>query len=479
MITFILSICLLVGGYFVYGRFLARYFGLDPKRPTPAISKPDGVDFIPMPTWKAFMIQFLNIAGLGPIFGAILGAAYGPAAYLWIVFGCIFMGAMHDFMSGMLSVRNGGANFPALVGKYLGHNIRKVMLVFSVCLLICVGVSFVMGPAELMNSIMGMGIPFWVVVIFIYYILATLLPIDKIIGNIYPIFAIAFTIMAVLVLGSLFYYGTNGTITLQELSLSNLYNMHAKPEINHLFPMLFVVISCGAISGFHCTQSPLMARTIKNEKYGYPVFYGAMICEGLVAMIWATAAINFYHGVDGLNAQLQGGVTPAIMVNTICTTWMGKVGAFFAIIGIVVCPITSGDTAFRSARLIIAEAFKVNQGPIMRRLYIAVPMFVLAIVMSQMKFTTIWNFVGISNQMLSMFMLWTIAVYLKNNGKVHWIASIPAAFMTCVCVTYFMIAPLKLGGLGLPNTLSYAIGGLAVVICGGIFLSKKPNTQNL
>ena len=321
MITFCLSILLLVAGYFVYGKFVDRFFGADPSRKTPAETMEDDVDYKPMPTWKVFIIQFLNIAGLGPIFGAIMGAAYGPVAYLWIVFGCIFMGAVHDYFSGMLSIRNAGENMPDLTGKYLGKGMKNVMMVLVSFLLLAVGVSFVTGPADLMESLTNLDKTWWLYIIFLYYILATLLPIDKIIGSIYPFMGTALLFMAFGVGGALIVGGLTGNITLQELTPDAIRNFHANPQDNILIPMLFIVISCGAISGFHSTQSPLMARCIKNEKYGRPVFYGAMIAEGIVAMIWATAAIAYFGGAEGLNNAMTNGieidgvltkVTPAI-----------------------------------------------------------------------------------------------------------------------------------------------------------------------
>ena len=331
MITFLIAIAALIVGYFTYGLFMARFFGADPKRPTPVTRHADGVDFIQIPTWKAFVIQFLNIAGLGPIFGAILGAMYGPVAYIWIVLGCIFMGAVHDYFSGMLSIRHDGANLPEIVRHYLGRNAGIVLRVFTILLLVCVGVSFVKGPAELLASLTGfsgsVGMTVWIVAIFGYYIVATLLPINQIIGRIYPFLGATLLIMALMIGGAMLYYTATGQMTMTELSASQLRNMHSNPESNILFPMLFVVISCGAISGFHSTQSPLMARTIKNEKYGLPIFYGAMIAEGIMTLIWATVAINYFGNTGELNDFITSGHTPAYLVNEICNHWLGKVGA--------------------------------------------------------------------------------------------------------------------------------------------------------
>lgn len=373
MLTFIISIGLLIVAYFTYGKFVERFFGASSTIATPVKRLADGVDYHELKPWRIFVIQFLNIAGLGPIFGAILGAAYGPMAYVWIVIGCIFMGATHDYFSGMLSIRHDGTSLPDIVGKYLGNNVRKFMTFFTGFLLLAVGVSFVNGPADLLGNLTNMSMTPWLYVIFAYYILATLLPIDKIIGKIYPFMGLALIFMAVAVGSYLLYGGFSGKLYLEELTFDTMKNMHADPTNNILFPMLFIVISCGAISGFHATQSPMMARCMTDEKYGRPIFYGAMISEGIVAMIWATAAMAYFGGAEGLNAAATAGKTPAIIVDAICNSWLGRFGAIIAIIGVVVCPITSGDTAFRSMRLIIADALKFNQKPIKNRLIVSIP----------------------------------------------------------------------------------------------------------
>lgn len=478
MITFLISILLLIAGYFVYGKIVERFIGVDPLRKTPAYDREDGIDYMPMPTWKVFVIQFLNIAGLGPIFGAVMGAAYGPAAYLWIVLGCIFMGAVHDFFAGMMSIESSGANMPDITGKYLGKTMKGVMSVVVSFLLLAVGVSFVTGPSDLIASLTGVNKEVWLYVIFAYYLLATLLPIDKIIGNIYPYMGAALLFMALgvgimLVVGAL-----NGTHQMIELTPSTLKNWHFAPESNILVPMLFIVVSCGAISGFHSTQSPLMARCLKNEKYARPVFYGAMIAEGVVAMIWATAAMAYFGGPEGLNAAMSEGVmidgvltkvTPAIAVDMICRSWLGKVGAVIAVIGVVVCPITSGDTAFRSLRLTVAEFFKSDQKPIFRRLIICIPIFALAYFCCRMDFSTVWNYVGIGNQLLATIVLWTSTAYLISRRKPHWMCSVPAAFLSFVCVSYFLMAPYKAGGLHLNPVAGYVAG--TVIAVGLLLLS--------
>jgi carbon starvation protein CstA len=484
MITFLISILLLIAGYFLYGKFVERFIGVDPSRKTPAYDREDGIDYMPMPTWKVFVIQFLNIAGLGPIFGAIMGAAYGPAAYLWIVVGCVFMGAVHDFFAGMLSVENNGSNMPDITGKYLGRIMKGVMSVVVAFLLLAVGVSFVTGPSDLIASLTGVDKEIWLYVIFAYYLLATLLPIDKIIGTVYPYMGAALLFMALGVGVMLIGGDLKGTHEMIELTSSTLKNWHFAPESNILVPMLFIVVSCGAISGFHSTQSPLMARCLKNEKYARPVFYGAMIAEGIVAMIWATAAMAFFGGPEGLNAAMSEGimidgtltkVTPAIAVDMICKSWLGKVGAVIAVIGVVVCPITSGDTAFRSLRLTIADFLKSDQRPIFRRLIVSIPIFVLAYFCCKMDFSTVWNYVGIGNQLLATIVLWTSAAYLISCRKPHWMCSLPASFLSFVCVSYFLMAPYKAGGLHLAPMIGYAAGVASAVglmlLC--IYKSRK------
>ena len=476
MITFTACLAALVIGYFTYGKFVERFFGVSSDRPTPAKRLADGVDYQEMKPWRIFIIQFLNIAGLGPIFGAILGAAYGPVAYIWIVLGCIFMGAAHDFFSGMLSVRNDGMSLPDMVGKYLGSGVKKFLVFFSAFILIAVGVSFVTGPADLLHTLTGWDKRIWLYIVFAYYIIATLLPVDKIIGKLYPIFGAVLLFMAVAIAGAMLVKGFSGEIHLTELTAGSFRNFHTNPESNILIPMLFVVISCGAISGFHSTQSPIMARCLSDEKYGRPIFYGAMIAEGIVAMIWATAAIAYFGGPEGLNAAADAGKTPAIMVDEICQSWLGQVGAVIAILGVVVCPITSGDTAFRSLRLTIGDALKFNQKPIRNRLIIAVPIFVVAFILCKVDFSTIWKYVGIGNQVLATVVTWTAAAYLVRNGRSHLMMSLPATFLTFICVCYFMIAPYNVGGLSLPSTVSYITGVAAAL---GLFTFFVIKTKKL
>jgi len=477
MITFLLSITILILGYVFYGRFITRLSGVDSNRKTPAVAINDGVDFTPLPVWKVFMIQFLNIAGLGPIFGAILGAAFGPMAYLWIVLGCIFFGAVHDFFSGFISLRNNGQSLPELVGKYLGKYPRNFMRIFTFLLLIFVGVAFVSGPAKLLTGITSGGLEFWLVAIFAYYFFATIFPIDKIIGRIYPFFGVTLLLMAILIGGAIIFYSFSGSLNLHEISLEDFKNYHRNPETNMLYPMMFIVISCGAISGFHATQSPLMARCLTNEKQTRFAFYGAMIAEGIVAIIWATAAMNYFGDVHGLNYELSNPAhDPAWIVNEISRTWLGKIGAIIAIIGVVVCPITSGDTAFRSARLIIADAIKIDQKPIKQRLFIALPIFLVAVVLTfglSSQFATIWKFVGISNQILAVITLWTISMCLSVNKKNHLITTIPALILTTICFTYILVAPHKNAGLALTGTWPFVAGVIFAIIVYFLWNSAK------
>ena len=456
MITFLVALACLVAGYFVYGRVVERLFAPDAGRSVPAEAMADGVDYVAMPTWKVFMIQFLNIAGLGPIFGAIMGAKFGVSSYLWIVFGSIFARAVHDYLSGMLSVRHGGASLPELVGYYLGGGVRQVLRVFSVLLLVLVGVVFVAGPAKLLaNLTPACGFTVWATLIFAYYVVATFLPVDKVIGRVYPLFAFALLFMAVGIGAMLLWHWP----ALPELTDAGaLSNRH--PDGVPVFPMMFVSIACGAISGFHATQSPMMARCMKNERYGRPVFYGAMIAEGIVALIWAAAATYFFgeHGMDEQNA--------AVVVNDMAGQWLGGVGALLALFGVVAAPITSGDTAFRSARLIVADFLHIDQKKIWRRLAISVPLFAAGLVLMQINFDVLWRYFAWCNQTLAVFTLWAVTVYLVREGKNCWVTLLPALFMTAVCSTYICIAP---EGLTLAPWLSYGIGGLCTVAAAAFF----------
>lgn len=501
MLTFIISLLCLISGYVFYGKFMTRLFGTDAKRETPVQRLNDGVDYMELRPWRAFMIQLLNIAGLGPIFGAVLGAAYGPAAYLWIVLGCIFMGAAHDFFSGAISMRMDGCSLPDMVGRLLGNGMRRFLVLFSGIMLLAVGIAFVNGPAGLLatqsaafaknvvpeagflseqgialpftGTLVGWGI-FWTLVIVVYYVFAVLLPINKIIGAIYPVFSVALIFMAVGVGGAMLWRAGAGTLDMPELTLSALKNFHSNPDANPLFPMLFVVISCGAISGFHATQSPMMARCLKSEKYARPVFYGAMIAEGVIALIWAAAAISYCGGADGLNAS---GKTPAVLVNEICESWLGTAGAVAAILGVIVCPITSGDTALRSVRLIAADALKISQKPMRNRILVSIPIFAVALLLSQIRFEVIWRYVGLANQTLAAITLWACAVWLSRENKCHWFLSVPAAFLSSVCMSYFLNAPHQVGGLALPYSVSWICGVLFAFALLGFFVRKTARSR--
>ena len=511
MISFSLCLLFLVAGYFIYGKWVARMFGAD-DRPTPAVTKADGMDFIVMPYWKIFMIQFLNIAGTGPIFGTIMGMWFGPQAYLWIIFGCVFAGAVHDYMSGMLSMRNGGVGLPEIIGKYLGNKTRMLMLIFSVLLLVMVGVVFVYSPAVILQGIgqnlTGEGsflgnIMLWIVVIFLYYIVATLLPVDKIIGRIYPLFAISLLFMALALLIGLFYRwltvpdfnlpelwetggAWNGGIAGAPAADGGLHNMGLIlwGKADKVFPALFITIACGAISGFHATQSPLMARCMKSERYGTSIFYGAMITEGVVALVWATVSsyFFFYGGwkevvkpevVTAFLSQTEGGktliqyFTAPQVVKLVCDGWLGTAGGVLALLGVVAAPITSGDTAFRSARLIVADFLHLDQKPMNKRLYICLPMFAASVLMLVWQlenpdgFNTIWQYFGWANQTLSVFTLWAVTVYLALEKKPFVITMIPALFMTAVCSTFILISK---NAAGLSPVIAYSIGGVIVVV---------------
>lgn len=469
MVSFLTSIAVLIIGYFVYGKIVEKAFGADEKIETPAVRLNDGVDYVPLPAWKIFMIQFLNIAGLGPIFGAIAGALWGPAAFIWIVLGSIFAGGVHDYFSGMLSVRHDGASIPEVVGKYLGPGFKNFMRGFSVIVLVLVGVVFITGPAALLAGLTPEALDkaFWIYVIFAYYVLATLLPIDQLIGKIYPLFGIALLVMAVGVSGGIIFGGYH----IPEVTLSNLH-----PSKLPIWPLMFVTIACGAISGFHSTQSPLMARCITSEKQGRSIFYGAMIAEGIVALIWAAAAIAFFGSTGELAKQMSAHGGQGWVVSTISNTLLGKVGGALAILGVVACPVTSGDTAFRSARLTIADFLNYKQGPIKNRLVITIPLFVIGFVLTKIDFNIVWRYFAWSNQTLAMIVLWAAAMYLVVKKQFHWIATVPAVFMTAVSFTYILVAP---EGFKLSSSVAYPAGIVIAIAALGIFLAaaKKKNTS--
>lgn len=476
MISFTLSLIALIVGYLLYGRLIERVFSPD-GRTTPAISKADGMDFIVLPRWKVFMIQFLNIAGTGPIFGAIMGAKFGPSAYLWIVFGCIFAGAVHDYLIGMLSMRHDGVGLPELIGCYLGGKTKKVALAFTVFLLIMVGVVFVYSPAEIMHSIGGSTI-MWVLIIFAYYIIATMLPIDKIIGCIYPLFTFALFFMAAALLVMLYIKWPSLPEVWDGLGNKAL-TVDSKWNGGDIFPCLFITIACGAISGFHATQSPLMARCVKKESMGRSIFYGAMITEGVVALVWATVSSYFFYAdpVPGYQmietAHSTGFSTSApLVVDAICKDWLGVAGSVLALLGVVAAPITSGDTAFRSARLIIADFIKLKQYSIRNRLYICIPLFASAILLLWWQvenpngFNIIWQFFGWANQTLAVFTLWTLTVYLFQQKKPYAITLVPAMFMSAVCTSFLLVYD---NAFNLPPIVGYVAAIIVFVVSGFLF----------
>ncbi len=470
MITFIFAIIILIGGYFLYGKLAEKVFRPD-DRPTPAVDHPDGVDYVPMKTWRVFLIQLLNIAGTGPIFGALMGAVFGPVVFLWIVFGSILGGAIHDYMSGMISVRLNGASVSEIVGKYLGGAAKQVMRVFSVILLVLVGAVFTTSPAALLARLTPdwMNTTFWVVVILIYYFLATLLPIDKLIGKLYPVFGVVLLAMAVGIVGGL----VVGGYKLPELTFTNLH-----PDGQPVWPFMFITVACGAISGFHATQSPMMARCLKTEKDGRKVFYGAMIAESVIALVWAAAGVAFYGATGGLQNALaelgQSGVVYDISVSL-----LGIAGGALAIIGVVVCPVSSGETAFRSARLTIADWFKLDQSKMGKRIAITLPLLAVGALLTQLNFDIIWRYFSWSNQTLAMITLWAAAVYLIMNAKKIWysaMCAVPAAFMSGVSCTYILMAE---EGFRISQGIAYPIGFAFAIICTALFLIKANSQYKL
>lgn len=459
MITFLISIVILVVGYFTYGKFVEKVFGVNDERQTPAITHADSMDYVPMGTKRNSLIQLLNIAGVGPIFGPIMGALYGPVAFLWIVFGAIFAGAVHDYLTGMISIRNRGAHLPELAGKFLGKAMKHIVNAFAVLLLLLVGTVFVTAPAALLDNMTPawMSLGLFIILIFAYYVFATMLPIDKIIGRVYPIFGGLLLISALGIGASLVFTGA----PIPEMTLTNMH-----PEGLMIFPLLFLTISCGALSGFHATQSPIISRTTKREKDGRKIFYGMMITEAVIAMIWAAAAMSLFYGTD-LSALINEG-GPAVIVSEVSMMMLGGIGGTLAVLGVIILPITSGDTAFRSARMIIADYFKIKQIKVKSRLIIAAPLFVISIALTQMDFTLLWRYFSWANQSTAMIALWVGAMYLGLQMKNHWISSIPAAFMTMVTFTYILNAPI---GFGLSMPVSYLGASIGTVIV--IFLFAK------
>lgn len=473
MITFIVCLTLLIGSYFIYGKYIEKVFAVDASRPVPSATKADGMDFIPLPKWKTFLIELLNIAGLGPIFGAIMGATYGPVAFLWITGGCILIGAVHDYASGMISLREGGASFPEIVGKYMGSTIKQIMRGVTIFLITLVGAVFMVGPAGIIASLTGMGQEIWVYIILAYYILATILPIDKIIGRVYPVFGAALIFMALGVLCAIL----TGGYDIPEM---NLHNYKDNADVFPIIPTLFIAIACGAVSGFHSTQSPMMARCIRNEKEGRPVFFGAMIAEGIIALIWAAIGMSFYGGPSELSVFLaDNGNNAAVVVSDITHSTLGKIGAVLALLGVVVAPITSGDTAFRSARLMIADIFNMEQKTLRRRLYICVPLFIVGFCITLMPFDVLWRYFSWANQVLAAICLWTITVYLFINKKNYIIVYIPAVFMTFIVSMYLFFSQ---EGFKMPYYTSLIIAAiitLLITTATTVYMKKKLKEKKL
>lgn len=475
MYTFTIAVLMLILGYVLYGALIQKAFGIQKDRVTPCYTKEDGVDYLPMASWRVYLIQFLNIAGTGPIFGAIMGILFGPSAYLWIVFGCIFAGAVHDYMSGMICIRKDGISLPEIVGDEMGTGMRQFMRVLSILLLVLVGTVFVTTSASLLDHLLPLfeGSQWdWVVIIFLYFILATLLPIDKLIGQVYPLFGIALLVMAIGLLWNI--YASAGHVP--EITEGVFISHH--PKGHQIFPMLCVTIACGAISGFHGTQSPLMARCMKNESLGRPIFYGAMITEGIVALIWAAASVKFADTLPGEGTayeKLAAMGNPSLVVNTVCSTWMGKAGAILAVLGVVAAPITSGDTAFRSARLIISDFLKISQKSFIKRILLCLPLFLASGALLFLDFNVLWRYFAWTNQTLATCTLWAAAVWMcKNAAKpaMHRIALYPAVFMTFMCTCYIIVAPEGFS-LGLPIALATAGFAAAATLCGFIYWRNK------
>lgn len=459
MYTFLICLGLLTASYFTYAKYLERLFSASPSNAVPSASMRDGVDYIPMPAWKTFLIQLLNIAGLGPIFGALLGAMYGPVAFLWITFGSIFIGAVQDYASGMISVKEKGVSFPEIVGRYMGNRVRLVMRAFTLFLMVLVGAVFMVGPAGILEGMTQVSRSVWIWIILAYYVLATLLPIDKIIGKVYPVFGMALLFMAMGMLYVLF----SGDYSIPELTGATLANMKAEPERFPIFPTLFITIACGAVSGFHATQSPMMARCIRSEKEGRPVFFGAMISEGIIALIWAAVGMAFWGDARQLNEVMAAhGNDAGWAVNEITNTTLGRLGAVLALLGVVAAPITSGDTAFRSARLITADFLHVEQRSLKKRLYICIPLFAAGFAITMMRFDVLWRYFAWANQVLAAICLWTVTAYLARSGKNVYIALLPAVFMTFIVSFYIFFAP---EGFSLPYHAGFAAGA---VVTGGI-----------
>lgn len=485
MITFLSCLLLLVVAYFTYGAYLDKVCDIDGKNPVPSSTCYDGVDYMPLPRWKIFLIQLLNIAGLGPIFGAVLGAAFGPVAFLWITLGGILLGAMHDMISGVISVKRDGMSLPEIIGELLGRGVKTFMRIFSVLLMVLVGAVFLSQPAVLIDNVIDVpslevisvgnySVMMLIILLAIltYYILATVLPVDKIIGRFYPIFGLALLVMAVGILVVLLTQSDRYSIP----ELTSFENMIADAKSMPLLPMLFTTIACGAISGFHATQSPLMARCLTNEKQCRSIFYGAMISESIIALIWAAIGMAFWGGVEGLNQAIaDNGGNAAILVDMIANQTLGKGVATLVIFGVIACAITSGDTAFRSARLIVADFMHIEQKSLKKRIYVSLPLFALGlIIILALPFQTIWSYFAWCNQTLAAITLWAITAYLVAHRKPRLISLLPALFMTYVCSSYIFVSPLMCGMQN--RTLAYLLATLLTLVVW-LFMAKKYRTN--
>lgn len=468
MITFLICLALLVAAYFGYGAYLDRVCKIDAKAAVPSATLYDGVDYIPMPRWRTFLIQLLNIAGIGPIFGAVMGACFGPVVFLWITLGGIFIGAMHDYLSGIILLRNDGLSLPEIVGRYLGNGVRQFMRALSMVLLILVGVVFMRSPASILSGMIEM-IPYWgwIAIILVYYFVATMLPIDQLIGKIYPVFGAALIFMSVGLAWVLF----TGDYTIPNLTFETIRNYQPDPEKMPIIPTLFITVACGAISGFHATQSPLMARCMNNEREGRMIFYGSMITESIIALIWAAIGMAFFHGPDSLVAALAAhGNDAAWAVGTISNTTLGAVGGFVALFGVVSAAITSGDTAFRSARLIVADVLKIEQRSLWKRFAIACPLFVIALVLLFVDFDVVWRYFAWTNQAMSVVTLWVIVVYLKKYKRNIWVALPPAMVMTYICTSFVFISNQFIGMAN--HTLAYVLAGVVTLVLSAAMWMK-------
>ena len=474
MVTFLICLALLVAAYFGYGAYLDRICKIDTKAAVPSATLYDGVDYIPMPRWRTFLIQLLNIAGIGPIFGAIMGACFGPVVFLWITFGGIFVGAMHDYISGVILLRNDGLSLPEIVGRYLGRGMQQFMRGISLVLLILVGVVFMRSPASILGDMITI-IPYWgwIAIILVYYFVATMLPIDKLIGKIYPLFGGALIFMAIGLAVVLF----TGDYTIPNLTFETLRNYQPNAEGMPIIPTLFITVACGAISGFHATQSPLMARCMNNEGEARMIFYGSMITESIIALIWAAMGMAFFYGPDSLAAALaEHGNNAAWAVSTISNTTLGVVGGFIALFGVVSAAITSGDTAFRSARLIVADVMGVEQRSIAKRFMIALPLFAIGVTLLFVDFDVVWRYFAWCNQALSVVTLWVIVVYLKKYKRNIWVALPPAVFMTYICTSFVFVSNQFIGMQNRP--LAYALAGVVtLLITAGMWIKVQQRVK--